>query len=179
MLVSIILGFFSSVIAVLLLFLYRGCLRLCENIAVSTKNGKYYYKFKIFNKGLFKVHNIEIDAALIKRSDTETNVVDKVIGHLHFVNDCVWELPGIFSRGTDYKNGYRFVSNGDFRKNNQVKHNCDLRHFILENPNIFLKVRIKYSAPLTGLTKTFSHEFLNPFREGDFRKGMNCDIVCK
>ncbi len=122
-----IIGFFSSIIAVLLLFLYKGCLHVCKNIAVSNKNGKIYYKFKIFNKGLFEIHNIAIDAAVIERGNINTHGIDVVKGHLLFVNESVWELPGIFFRGKDYKNAYRFVSKGNYRNHSNVEQNLDLQ----------------------------------------------------
>jgi len=187
MLLNIIFGFFSSIIAVLVLFLYKGCLHLCSKIAVINKVGKTYYKFKIFNKGLFTIHNIKIDASVIERGNSNTHGIDKVQGHLCFYNDSVWELPGILFKGSNYKNAYRFVSNGNYQNhskinpddknpNSHVGSNYNLQKALSENSNIFLRVRINYSAPLTGLTKTISREFSSPFKEGDFRLGMNCNI---
>lgn len=125
---------------------------------------KVVYGFKIINRGIFSVYDINAELSSFTLFQGENNITDRKFSELSLIKSHVTNLPGYYSRKDKGENCLQFFSEDDIAS--EMKSGKHIR----------FQTTGRHS--LTGLAKVSSHNFnrFSCIKNGSFVSG-DCEEI--
>lgn len=164
---SIIINVTASFIFILILLrLFRPRIKVVSMISKADSRfdntETIVYGFKVINKGIFSVYDLNAEVSTFKLYQGENEITDYKYNKLTLKKDHVTNLPGYYSRKDKGGNCLQFFSYDDISKE------------MSDGNHIRFQLTGKHS--LTGLSKVSSHSFT---RESSIKNGSFVSGVCE
>ncbi len=154
------------------IFILLRCFRPRMKVVciISKADSKYddekeiVYGFKIINRGIFSVYDINAELSSFTLFQGEKNITDRKFNKLKLIKSHVTNLPGYYSRKDRGENCLQFFSNED------------ISSLMRDSKHIMFQVTGRHS--LTGLAKVSSMNFTKSscIKNGSFVSG-DCEEV--
>lgn len=127
---------------------------------------KLVYGFKIINRGIFSVYDINAELSSFTLFQGENNITDRKFNKLTLIKSHVTNLPGYYSRKDKGENCLQFFSDDD------------ISSYMDSGKHIRFQVTGRHS--LTGLAKVSSQNFnrASCIQDGSFVSG-DCEKIAR